>query len=121
MVEEAINEGKILKEIVRLSGKTQDEFAAMLGMVRGTLIYHMSKDRLTDDFKYRLKEAGIDLTTHGLVNYTGVQQGAPALYNVDIPLKKMRAAKMSIPKDTTKEDIDLIIEYLKLMRKSKDE
>lgn len=118
---ERAHEGRELRQLIRRSGFTQDDFAALLGMSRQNLGYHMRKDKLDDDFRRLLKEKGIALHGDHLpkkMENNLAQSGEEIPYN--IPLKKQRMAKVILPKESKGSDIDTIIEHLELMKKSLD-
>lgn len=52
------NEGKILRNKLKGTGKTMPEIASILGMTRQNLNYHLRKEILEDDFKRLLNEKG---------------------------------------------------------------
>lgn len=54
----AENEGEILRNKLKGTGKTMPEIARVLGMTRQNLNYHLRKDILEDDFKRLLNEKG---------------------------------------------------------------
>lgn len=54
-------EGDILRNYIRKSGVTQEEFAQKLSMTRQNLGYHMRKNKLDGDFKELLQKHGINI------------------------------------------------------------
>lgn len=108
------HEGSILRNYIKRSGKTQDEFSAFLGMTRQNLSHHMRKPVLDDDFRRLLKEKGISLYSDNKLQ----SDSEEIPYN--IPLKKNRMAKVILPKGAKALDVDLIISHLKLMKGAMD-
>jgi len=50
------NEGEILKNKLKGTGKKAAEIAAILGMSRQNVNYHLAKEKLDDDFRRLVKE-----------------------------------------------------------------
>lgn len=110
------HEGDVLRSYLKRREIKQEDFARKLSMTVQNLSHHMRKPKLTDDFKRLLKENGISLFSEIENDTEKIENQEYITFNFS--LKDKRLVKVFLPKDWTKEDLQILMDHLKLMLKS---
>ena len=94
------NEGKVLVEWMAEQGLGAPSLARVLGITKANVYYHMKQEKIADEFKNRLSQAGYDIVRLGVKSFdklTMVQEPVYLYHQNAQPVNLGEKAIMYVP------------------------